>query len=74
MENPPVLRVSVKWVIVETMADSGAEVGLEAEEWYVKHLFPKQVVVHGMDIQITGADGTGIPCLGYVQIDLEVES
>lgn len=53
--------ISVNGVIVEAMADSGAEVSCPDGLWYMD----------GMDIQTTDADGRGIPCLGYVQVDLK---
>lgn len=67
------VEVVVSSVPAGAMADSGAEVSLVTEEWYKRHLLPKEAVIHGMDIRITDANGMEIPCLGYVQVDVEVE-
>jgi len=69
----PVITLNVNGVSVEAMADSGAEVSLVTEEWYINHLLPGRVVLHEANWQITDASGTAIPCLGYVLVDLEVE-
>ena len=66
--------LSANGILVEAMADSGAEVNLVTEEWYTENLLPKQVVINTIDVQITDANGRGIPCLGYVQVEFEVES
>lgn len=52
---------------------TGAEVSLVTEEWYTHNLLRKHVVVHALDLQITDANRRGIPCLEYVQVDMEVE-
>ena len=69
----PGMIVSVDGISVEAMADSGAEVSLVTEWWYTKNLLPKQVAINALNVQITDANGRGISCLGYVQVDLEVE-
>lgn len=68
----PGMIVTVNGISVETMADSGAEVSLVTEEWYTQNLLPKQVVINALNVKITDANGRRIPCLGYVQVDLEV--
>ena len=69
----PGMILSVNGISVEAMVDSGAEVSLVTEEWYTQNLLPKKVVINTMNVQITDASGRGMPCLGYVQVDLEVE-
>ena len=69
----PCVAVSVSGISVEVLVDSGAEVSLVTEEWYTQNLLPKQVVIQGLNVLITDANGRKIPCLGYVQVDLEVE-
>ncbi len=60
-------------VPVDAMDDSGAEISLVTEEWYINYLLPGRVVLHEVNWQITDASGTAIPCLGYVLVDLVVE-
>ena len=69
----PGMIVFVNGISVEAMVDSGAEMSLVTEEWYTQNLLPKQVVINALNVQITDANGRGITCLGYVQVDLEVE-
>lgn len=69
----PRICVTMEGIQVGAIADSGAEVSLVTEAWYKEWLLPRQVVVHGMDVQVTDAKGTEIPCIGYVRVDLEVE-
>lgn len=67
------ILVFVNVVLVEAVADSGGWISLRTDNWYKEYPLPKQVEVLDMDIQITDASGTRIPCLGYVQLDLEME-
>ena len=69
----PGIEVFVNEKPVRAMIDSGAEVSLVTDKWYTENLLPHQVVVHGLNLQITDANGRGIPCVGYVQVDLKIE-
>lgn len=69
----PDIDVLVNERPVRAMLDSGAEVSLVTDKWYAENLLPQQVVVHGVNWQITDANGRRIPCMGYVQVDLRIK-
>ena len=50
------IDVSVNEKPVRAIIDSGAKVSLVTDEWYREHLLLQQVVVHGLNLQITHAN------------------